>query len=792
MVAETLRDILGLQRRVERLERVEVPPYTVNLRSFGGKTSATYTKNDTAFTQAFEALADKGGGTLIVPGNGTFYRKSTPILLPYSNICLKFEPGASVRLEDGAGTQCIAIGNWNVAAAAYDVLTDIVLEGVNLDGNGFNQTRNASVWTFPYPGSGQWCSQVGIEIRGARRLTIRDCLVRDTVNTAVAMTHCGQITIDNCRIYNAALQTVAGWRNGIGWNSGDLVDTTPYVGSRGLTVTNCLVYGMSDLAIGVSYHHNNASHTIVNNHIVANWDNFPVANLLSAWGPVGIGMEGDSDTLYPGTSIIKGNHIWDCTIGINAVCNTANRVPPLINEMVDISHNHIYNPEIVGIQFGGVGIDIESNKIYNVGCQTHWTGAQYEGYGIRFQDANSELLGRQTVAISGTPTGGHYHLIHNGNTTGDIAFDASAATVETALRLLPTLAAVTVTATGVSPNFTHTVLFVGVAGIIPSLTADATALTGGTPVITIVVIPTTIEGDVIIADNYVKSAVNLAIANPFTSIRSGISIDSAAKEIKRRIDIHDNILEGPGLDLQETARNGGIFITGQLSDAAPNGAQLVMVHHNRAWGWGHGLRVNGAVPGLVIDGNDFSLNSDCGMYLVGTSTRQMVNPIIHNNVAKNNGQLAGLFGCGILLSYVTNAQLDNNILNDDQTVATQLHGIRLATGVANIRMTGGELIGNVTNPIYLMTLAAFDYVRNVNGLNPRGAPTAPPALPLSTVTGTNTSGVDCTMTVTGGTVTVIVIQGVTTNMTSGAFFLPAMGTFAITYSSAPTLAFVGH
>lgn len=73
----------------------------------------------------------------------------------------------------------------------------------------------------------------------------------------------------------------------------------------------------------------------------------------------------------------------------------------------------------------------------------------------------------QTVAISGTPTSGHYVL---GWTTAagsvlatePIAFDASGVEVAAAIQQLPGLAEVEVTTTGTAPNVTHTVAFSGV------------------------------------------------------------------------------------------------------------------------------------------------------------------------------------------------------------------------------------------------------------------------------------------------------------------------------------------
>ena len=92
----------------------------------------------------------------------------------------------------------------------------------------------------------------------------------------------------------------------------------------------------------------------------------------------------------------------------------------------------------------------------------------------------------ETVTIGGTPTSGHYHLTYNALTTGEIAYDATAATVQTALRLLAGLGSVTVATTaGTTPNFTHAVTFTGVAGNLTPMTMDITALAGGTPTGTI-------------------------------------------------------------------------------------------------------------------------------------------------------------------------------------------------------------------------------------------------------------------------------------------------------------------
>ncbi len=98
---------------------------------------------------------------------------------------------------------------------------------------------------------------------------------------------------------------------------------------------------------------------------------------------------------------------------------------------------------------------------------------------------------KQLLTISGSPTGGTFTITGNGATTTAIAFNAAAATVQTALRLLGgpfTLATVTGSAGG---PYTITL---GAGAPAPSvLTASGAALTGGTsPAATVTAIAPTV------------------------------------------------------------------------------------------------------------------------------------------------------------------------------------------------------------------------------------------------------------------------------------------------------------
>mgnify|MGYP001560029233 CR=1 FL=1 len=95
---------------------------------------------------------------------------------------------------------------------------------------------------------------------------------------------------------------------------------------------------------------------------------------------------------------------------------------------------------------------------------------------------------QQTITITGTPTGGTFTLTWDGKTTAGIAFNASAATVVSALEALSNIDVGDVSATGgARPGAAGVVTFQGrFAGInVPLMTGSAAGLTGGTPVLTI-------------------------------------------------------------------------------------------------------------------------------------------------------------------------------------------------------------------------------------------------------------------------------------------------------------------
>lgn len=111
-----------------------------------------------------------------------------------------------------------------------------------------------------------------------------------------------------------------------------------------------------------------------------------------------------------------------------------------------------------------------------------------DGWMLRTGTAGTNVIvttpATQQIVIGGTPTAGYFHLCWTNvnlrkRSTAAIPYTASASTIQTALRTIPGLEAVTVSSTGTSPNLTHTVTFTGVGGAVSQLTY-INAMTDGT------------------------------------------------------------------------------------------------------------------------------------------------------------------------------------------------------------------------------------------------------------------------------------------------------------------------
>ncbi|TIC78768.1 hypothetical protein [Nocardioides sp. GY 10127] len=142
-------------------------------------------------------------------------------------------------------------------------------------------------------------------------------------------------------------------------------------------------------------------------------------------------------------------------------------------------------------------------------------------------------------------------------------------------------------------------------------------------------------------------------------------------------------------------------------------------------------------------------------------------------------------GYGVNLNAVAGASVVRTVMSE-VSGATTAKAARIGSSSTKSAVVGNDFTAFTTASTGRVNNLSTDAVIRGNlGHNPRGAVTTP-TMPATGVAYTNTSGYDCTVTVTGGTVTVIRVGGTITNLTSGTVRVPAGQTIMLTYSAAPT------
>jgi Pectate lyase superfamily protein len=152
--------------------------------------------------------------------------------------------------------------------------------------------------------------------------------------------------------------------------------------------------------------------------------------------------------------------------------------------------------------------------------------------------------------------------------------------------------------------------------------------------------------------------------------------------------------------------------------------------------------------------------------------------------------------CGIQLTAGTSHLLiRHNRIHDNLNNLTAYGSARRQMYAVSTTSTGSlsacqvennDVLGNLTGTFLFDTAASGGYYMRWNSnYNPRGIITAP-SMPASGVAQSNIYGADATVFVTGGTVSIIAVNGTTTGLTSGAIPLGPNASITITYSSTPS------
>jgi Pectate lyase superfamily protein len=192
--------------------------------------------------------------------------------------------------------------------------------------------------------------------------------------------------------------------------------------------------------------------------------------------------------------------------------------------------------------------------------------------------------------------------------------------------------------------------------------------------------------------------------------------------------------------------------------------------------------------------------SNCSMYLndgygvvidSGVSHVQFANCQMDNNSISDSGFSGGGVWLGGTCSDILITGCD--IGTTPESAYPQPYGVGVASTVTNLQVTGCDLNGNTKAPVYAISSPFDPTVRfSANaGYNPVGEITVT-GWGATSFSYINQTGVDLMFYVTGGTVTSISIDGDTTNLKSGSFFVAVGSTIDFVYTVKPTAVVFGN
>lgn len=169
---------------------------------------------------------------------------------------------------------------------------------------------------------------------------------------------------------------------------------------------------------------------------------------------------------------------------------------------------------------------------------------------------------------------------------------------------------------------------------------------------------------------------------------------------------------------------------------------------------------------------------------------QGINPVVFGSGASNivfngvtiSGFNSGSAGSGIFFNGATYVVVSNCLI--DQAFNAFVFSSGSHQRIFNCILTA------CTNKYSGSYNTAGNIYANNDGFNPLAV--VGPTLPASGTIITNTLGVACSVQVFGGTVTGISINGVSTGLTTGSFYINAGDTIQVFYSATPSWNWIGH
>src|SRR5260221_10994579 len=170
------------------------------------------------------------------------------------------------------------------------------------------------------------------------------------------------------------------------------------------------------------------------------------------------------------------------------------------------------------------------------------------------------------------------------------------------------------------------------------------------------------------------------------------------------------------------------------------------------------IRMSNSGPSRII-GNRFDQVTQQAIVLNGANTMVIGNQI-------GNPSSVGTKP-GIQIGSSNNTIIGNKFDNTNGAVHYTYCISESGGPFSNNTIVGNNLLSGTTGYISQNATSTNQIARNP-GYNPVGPAVAQPAVPASTVAATNNSGVDCTVHILGGTLTLINVGGSSTGITAAA------------------------
>lgn len=186
--------------------------------------------------------------------------------------------------------------------------------------------------------------------------------------------------------------------------------------------------------------------------------------------------------------------------------------------------------------------------------------------------------------------------------------------------------------------------------------------------------------------------------------------------------------------------------------------------------------------GCLVEAAAWNTFTNCKFTSSGVATT--ISALVHRAGAEGNifqncnfQGYNGVGGNGVYIENSTNISFLGCLFGQNTA------GLNIGGSVTNLNVHGNSFVGNTATIAGTVAQAGISIKNNIGH---KLTTNLAPAVPASTSAVTNNTGYTVSVHIVGGTVTNVVVSGVSTNRAGGEFRVETGQTISITYSAAPT------